>query len=196
MSIAVLAGLGNPGDRYRDTRHNVGFAVLDRLATAASLAWSAAPRFEARTATGMIGAGRVLLVKPSTFVNASGRAVGAILRYRGIEASRLCVIHDDINLAPFRTKLSFGGGAGGHNGLADLIAQVGAGFFRYRIGIGTKPHAEMDLADFVLQRFSLAEKEELDRRMPDLLREIGLLLEKGGDLAMNEINQRPSTSHD
>jgi PTH1 family peptidyl-tRNA hydrolase len=196
MSIAVVAGLGNPGARYCHTRHNVGFAVADALAGAASLTWSAATRFEADTAAGVLGPGKVLLAKPRTFMNDSGRAIGAVLRYRGIEPDRLVVIHDDITLDPFRTKLSFGGGAGGHNGIADLIARLGPGFYRFRIGIGGRRHPGQDLADFVLEHFSEAERAEFARRLPSYLGQLRLLLEEGPEAAMNRINQRISTNND
>ena len=196
MSIAVLAGLGNPGAKYRNTRHNIGFAVVEAFALRHSLEWKHEARFEAQTALASLSGHSVLLVKPETFMNASGRSIGALLRFRRLDPSALLAIHDDINLAPFRSKLSLGGSAGGHNGIADLIAALGAGFYRYRIGIGPKPHPQMDLADYVLGKFSQDEKKHLAGRIPDFLDQIELFFENGAEQAMNTINQRTASEHE
>lgn len=196
MSIAVLAGLGNPGAKYRNTRHNIGFAVVEALALRHSLEWKHEARFEAQTALASLSGHSVILVKPETFMNASGRSIGALLRFRQLDPSALVVIHDDINIAPFRSKLSFGGSAGGHNGIADLIAALGAGFYRYRIGIGPKSHPQMDLADYVLGKFSPDDRKQLAGRIPDFLDEIELFFERGAEQAMNTINQRTASEHE
>ena len=131
MSIAVIAGLGNPGSRYRNTRHNVGFALVEKLAAKLDVEWKTESRFEADIATVSYGERKLLLVKPQTFMNASGRSLGAILRYRKLTPQSLVVVYDDITLELGRPKLSLNGSAGGHNGIRDLLAQVGPGFLRY-----------------------------------------------------------------
>lgn len=194
MSIAVIAGLGNPGLKYRNTRHNVGFALVDKLAAELGAVWKMEARFEAEIATVSLGSERkLLLVKPQTFMNASGRSLGAILRYRKLPPESLLVIYDDITLDFGRAKLSLSGSAGGHNGITDLLARVGSGFLRYRIGIGAKPYKEMDLADYVLSKFSKDEQKLLADRTPLYMEHLKLIIDKETELAMNFINQRTAT---
>jgi len=198
MSIAVIAGLGNPGPKYRNSRHNVGFVLVDALARKFRCAWKLEARFEAEVATALLGERRILLVKPQTYMNASGRSLGAILRYHKFSPERLLAVYDDLHLTFGRVKLSVEGSAGGHNGVADLLERVGSGFARFRFGIGEKPHREMDLADYVLSRFDKAETDELERRMPDYLDQLQLVIDKGIEPAMNIINQRtaPQPQHE
>jgi len=196
MSIAVIAGLGNPGPKYRNTRHNIGFDIVDRLAAQLKGSWRAEARFEAETATVEFEERKLLLVKPQTYMNDSGRSLGAVLRYHKLEADSLLVIYDDLTLDLGRPKLSASGSAGGHNGIADLLDRIGPGFVRYRVGIGAKPIKEMDLADYVLSQFKPAEREILSDRMPDYLDHIRLIIDKGIETAFNIINQRTSTTHE
>jgi len=194
MSIAVIAGLGNPGSKYRNTRHNIGFAVVDKLASKYGVVWKHEAKFEAEIAMVTHADRKLLLVKPQTFMNASGRSLGAILRYRKLSAESLLVAYDDLTLDFARAKLSVNGSAGGHNGITDLLAQVGSGFLRYRIGIGAKPHKEMDLADYVLSHFTKDEQQILADQMPTYLEHIGLVVDSGVEAAMNFINQRTAPS--
>lgn len=196
MSIAVIAGLGNPGSKYRNTRHNIGFALVDQLAAKYEAAWKHEARFEAEVALIPHGAHKLMLLKPQTFMNASGRSLGAALRYRKLLPESMLVIYDDLTLDLGRTKLSLTGSAGGHNGIADLLTQVGEGFARYRVGIGAKPHKEMDLADYVLSQFSKDEQTILADRSPIFLDQIQLILNEGIEPAMNTINQRKATPHE
>jgi PTH1 family peptidyl-tRNA hydrolase len=196
MSIAVIAGLGNPGPKYRNTRHNIGFTVVDKLASKLGGVWKHEARFEAEIAVVTYDGRKLLLVKPQTFMNASGRALGAILRYRKLTAESLLVTYDDITLDFARVKLSHNGSDGGHNGISDLLAQIGSGFLRYRIGIGAKPHKEMDLADYVLSQFSKDEQQILADQMPTYLEHIRLVIDKGIEPAMNFINQRTAPKHE
>jgi peptidyl-tRNA hydrolase, PTH1 family len=191
MSIAVIAGLGNPGLKYRNTRHNVGFALVEKLAVKLGAEWKIEARFEAEIATVTLSSERkLLLVKPQTFMNASGRSLGAILRYRKLPPESLLAIYDDITLDFGRAKLSQNGSDGGHNGISDLLTQIGSGFLRYRIGIGAKPHKEMDLADYVLSKFTKDEIKLLADQMPSYFEHIKLIIDKDTELAMNFINQR------
>ncbi|MFP4156569.1 MAG: aminoacyl-tRNA hydrolase [Opitutales bacterium] len=196
MSIAVIAGLGNPGQKYRKTRHNIGFDVVEDFAKSLAAPWKPVARFEAELAQAEIGPSRYLLVKPLTYMNDSGRALAAILRYYKLEPANLLVIYDDITLELGRAKLRINGSDGGHNGVGDLLARVGPGFARYRIGIGAKPRKEMDLADYVLSPFKPDEMERLKTRFPDYNKHLRLILDKGIEPALNSINQRTATTHE
>lgn len=196
MSIAVISGLGNPGLKYRNTRHNIGFDVVNRLAVELGGTWRAEARFEAETTTVLYGPHKLLLVKPLTYMNDSGRSLGAVLRYYKFAPESLLVIYDDLTLDLARAKLSVKGSAGGHNGIASLLDGVGLGFARYRIGIGGKPHKDMDLADYVLSELKPTERQIFTERMPDYMDQIRLILDQGIEPAFNIINQRTPTSHE
>lgn len=196
MSIAVIAGLGNPGSQYRKTRHNIGFELVSELAKKHGVTWKTEARFEAQLAMIKTLEYPLLLVQPTTFMNASGRSLGAILRYYKQSPESLAVIYDDITLDVGRTKLSIQGSAGGHNGVSSLLEHLGAGFLRYRVGVGAKPHKEMDLADYVLSKFSKDEQSLLADRTPTYLEQIQLIIDKGGEAAMKLINQRTAQTHE
>jgi PTH1 family peptidyl-tRNA hydrolase len=196
MPIAVIAGLGNPGSKYRNTRHNIGYTLVDQLATKYGATWKHEARFEAEVAVIQPDERKFMLLKPQTFMNASGRSLGTALRYRKLSAESLLVIYDDLTLDLGRIKLSVKGSAGGHNGIADILTQVGAGFARFRVGIGAKPHKEMDLADYVLSKFSKDEQTILADQSPNFLDQLHLILNEGIDSSMNIINQRIATPHD
>tara|TARA_B100001027_G_scaffold163977_1_gene116279 strand:+ start:1652 stop:2251 length:600 start_codon:yes stop_codon:yes gene_type:complete len=196
MPIAVIAGLGNPGSKYRNTRHNIGFSLVNQLAAKYDAAWKHEARFEAEVAVIQHGERKLMLLKPQTFMNASGRSIGTVLRYRKLSAESLLVIYDDLTLDLGRIKLSVNGSAGGHNAIADMITQVGTGFARYRVGIGAKPHKEMDLADYVLSKFSKDELRILADRSSIFLDQIHLILNEGIESSMKTINQRIATPHE
>lgn len=196
MSIAVIAGLGNPGQKYRNTRHNIGFDVVDGFALKVSTTWKHVARFEAEVAELQFGSRNCLLVKPQTFMNDSGRALGAVLRNYKLEVSSLLVIYDDITLDLGRSKLRVQGSDGGHNGVRDLLEKVGPGFARYRIGVGAKPAKEMDLADYVLSQFKPDEIKLLEAQFPEYYQHLRLIIDKGIEPALNIINQRTSTTHE
>lgn len=196
MSIAVIAGLGNPGLKYRNTRHNIGFSVIDSFAESFGTRWKTENRFQAETATVIHNDQSFLLLKPQTFMNDSGRSLSAVLQYRKLPATSLLVVYDDINLEFGRPKLSESGSAGGHNGIASILSQIGPDFLRYRIGIGSKPHKDMELADYVLSKFSLNEQKTLSDLIPTYLKHLQLIIDKGSVLAMNFINQRIASTHE
>jgi PTH1 family peptidyl-tRNA hydrolase len=158
--VKLIVGLGNPGAKYRQTRHNVGFAALDELARRHRVEFESAPA-EAMMAKVRSFAEPVLVAKPLTFMNLSGYAVGDLLRYFRIDVADLFVIVDDANLPLARLRARARGSDGGHNGLKSIIAQLGTQeFARLRIGVG-RGHAERDLADHVLSRFDPEEQEEI-----------------------------------
>lgn len=168
MCVSIVVGLGNPGDRYALTRHNIGFMALDRLAQRRQCPWSsfgAAKTTESMVASAVIDGKQVLLVKPHTFMNASGRAVMALHARQQFEPSNLLVVLDDFHLAFGRLRLRRSGSDGGHNGLGSVIDEVGNGDIpRLRMGIGLLPD-EGDEIDFVLSDFGRDENvDELVNR--------------------------------
>jgi len=176
--LKAIIGLGNPGLKYHGTRHNVGFAVLDELAKRAHVEFGSA-RVDALVARWRRpgGAGQeedspdiVLLAKPLTYMNASGEAVGGLLRYFKIELPDLLVVVDEAQLPLGKLRARARGSAGGHNGLKSVIAHVGEEFSRLRLGVGRGPEgpggkAQRDLADHVLARFEADERAEVERMM-------------------------------
>lgn len=190
-TIAVIAGLGNPGAAYEGSRHNIGFSVLDALADTCGVRFSADSRHRADSTRCVQGDAKLWLLKPLTYVNCSGESIGSFCRYHHISAAAVAVVYDDITLDPGRLKLSTSGSAGGHNGVADIIRHIGDTFCRVRIGIGGKPHPEADLKDFVLGRFSESEQARIQCLMPKYLAVLKCLVDNGVQVAMNQFNGNP-----
>ena len=193
MSLTLVAGLGNPGRGYTNTRHNVGWIILDALAKKHGLAWRDEPSFEAMIARWDGPSGVRWLAKPLTFMNDSGVAIGAIAHFHKLAVADVCAVHDDLNIELGRVKVSVGGSAGGHNGVASLLDHFGDGFARYRIGIGPKEPKEMDMKDFVLSKFSSDQRVIIDKKLDLYLQGLELLLESGADSAMNQINRKEAS---
>jgi PTH1 family peptidyl-tRNA hydrolase len=190
MSITLVAGLGNPGREYESTRHNAGWLVIDRLAEKQRLAWKQAAQFEAEVARWDFAPGHTRwLVKPLTFMNGSGRAVGALARYYKIAPEAVIAVYDDLAIDLGLVKVSVAGSAGGHNGVASLLEDLGDGFVRYRIGIGPKP-ALMELTDFVLGKFTPEQHTLLTQKLDSHVSGLELLLSRGSEAAMNQLNRR------
>lgn len=194
MTVRVVVGLGNPGRQYDKTRHNIGFALVDALAAREGALWRDNARFSAHTTTVVIAGQNILLAKPQTFMNESGRSVGAICRYHRWGAGEVCVVYDEYQLPVGQAKLSIGGGAGGHNGIRDLIAKGYPEVVRFRIGIGPSAKPQMRLTDFVLGRFAEAEEAALKEAWPELLSGLDQLLRDGPALTMNSFNRRSNPS--
>ncbi len=187
--MKIIAGLGNPGDQYRLTRHNMGFLVVDAMADESGIAIQKR-KFEAMLGDGRIADQRVLIAKPQTFMNLSGQSVRQVLDFYQKTTEDLLVIHDDLDL-PFGTvRIKVGGGDGGHKGIRSLIDHLGdANFTRVRLGIGKPPFKE-DVEHYVLQTFPKADLEQLAevvRTACDAVREI---LGSGVRPAMNRFNTR------
>jgi PTH1 family peptidyl-tRNA hydrolase len=190
-SPIIIAGLGNPGREYEGTRHNIGFVLLDALARQQGCLWSKRREFEAEVATFQREGRRVYLVKPQTYVNLSGRSVGAFCRYyRADPAGSLVVVYDEINIELGRLKISVKGSAGGHNGLISMIECVGPTFVRFRVGIGPRQPAEIDLKDFVLGKFSEEQQALLTSKEREFVDALHLLVDSGPNHAMNRVNQK------
>jgi PTH1 family peptidyl-tRNA hydrolase len=164
-AMKAIVGLGNPGAKYRGTRHNIGFAVVDELARRWALAFEAAPADALIAKWRPIDAGPVLLAKPLTFMNASGEATGALARYFKIDLGDLLIVVDEVQLPLGKIRARARGSAGGHNGLKSIIAYLGDDFSRLRIGVGRGPEGSdrRDLADHVLSRFGPDEKADVER---------------------------------
>ena len=157
----VVAGLGNPGEQYHRSGHNIGFTVIDRLAEKCGARLDRR-KFKGISGEARIGPDSVILVKPQTYYNLSGECVAALLGYYKIPAERLIVVHDEIDLEPRQLRLKRGGGDGGHNGLKSITKSLGSKeYLRVRFGIG-RPPGRQDPADFVLKPFSSAEAKELE----------------------------------
>ena len=157
----VVAGLGNPGDEYDGTRHNVGFAVADAFVRRHGGSWRTTRNraFECDSTT---PSGRVRLVKPQTYMNVSGESVRGVLKTAGLGVDRLCVVHDELDLPLGTLRLKVGGGTAGHNGLKSIVQCCrGKDFVRLRFGIG-RPPGRMPAADFVLRRFGRDERDVVD----------------------------------
>lgn len=191
MFLSLVAGLGNPGRNYEDTRHNVGWVVLDALATKHGLTWKHAPQFDAQVARWDLSAGRTRwLLKPQTFMNNCGRSVGAFARYHKLEPASLAAVYDDLTIELGLVKVTTSGSAGGHNGVASLLEHLGDGFVRYRIGIGPKQPAQMDMADFVLGKFTPDQQLLVTQKLDHYVQGLELLLSRGVEPAMNQLNRR------
>jgi PTH1 family peptidyl-tRNA hydrolase len=189
--MKLVVGLGNPGEEYARTRHNVGFLIADRLAVHARASFTA-QKFAAELAEARVGSERVYIMKPQTFMNLSGEAVGAALRFWKLGLEDLVVVHDDLELDPFRVQLKVGGGHGGHNGLKSVNAHVGGpDYARVRVGVG-RPPAVMDPADYVLGRFAKADEAQLDECLERATEATRLVVELGAEKAMNRVNRRAS----
>ena len=185
---AIVVGLGNPGRQYEGTRHNIGWRALD----AAAEAWGGKivkSKHKALTDTVTVGGKKVLLMKPQTFMNASGEAVGDAAKFYKVAPQNVIVLSDDIALAPGVLRIRKTGSAGGHNGLKSIIAHLGSqDFLRLRIGVGEKPHPEYDLADWVLGKFSPADNKVIDERMADIVAALELMLAGEPDKAISKYN--------
>jgi PTH1 family peptidyl-tRNA hydrolase len=153
--MLVIAGLGNPGARHARNRHNIGFGAVEAIAAAHRFGPFRA-RYQGLAAEGLIGATRVTLLKPQTYMNDSGRSVGEALRFHKLDQDALIVIHDELDLAPAKVRVKVGGGNAGHNGLRSISAHVGNDFKRVRIGIG-HPGDKALVYHFVLSDFAKAE---------------------------------------
>jgi peptidyl-tRNA hydrolase, PTH1 family len=180
----LVAGLGNPGPSYAGNRHNAGYLTADVLAERAGVRFRAG-KFRAMAAEGRVAGQRVIIVKPLTFMNDSGVAVGGVSGYLRLEPARVVVIHDELDL-PFGTiRLKCGGGDNGHNGLRSITAHLGTReFCRVRIGIG-RPPGRMDPAAYVLRDFSAAERKELPLVLGRAADAVEVLLADGLAAAQN-----------
>ncbi len=184
----LIAGLGNPGPEYAETRHNAGFWFIDRLARDQHIEL----RSDKRCAgdLGQLGSGseRRWLLKPQTFMNHSGRSLAALANYYNIPASQIIVVYDEIDLPPGTVRLKFSGGHGGHNGMRDIVQQLGsADFYRVRIGIGHPGHRD-HVVSYVLGRPTKAEREQIEASIDRVLTEIPAILDGEYEKVMHRLH--------
>ena len=186
--MKIIAGLGNPTDQYKGTRHNVGYMVIDELARRNGINVNQ-HKFKSMAGAGYIGGQRVILLKPITFMNLSGQAIQPAVDFFKIDPEDLLVIYDDINLEPGMLRIRTKGGAGGHNGMKSIIYHLNSNAFpRIRMGVGAKPHPEYDLADWVLSGFSESEKKALEPAIDNACDAIRQIVAGEIDAAMNRYN--------
>ncbi|HHN77789.1 MAG TPA: aminoacyl-tRNA hydrolase [Phycisphaerales bacterium] len=191
--VKLVVGLGNPGSRYLKTRHNAGFMVVDRLAEAHAASEIPRSRFHSACVEARIGGEKCLLLKPTTYMNRSGLAVGEAVRfYKASPETDLVVIVDEVAFPVGHIRIRARGGTAGHNGLKDIDAALGgADYPRIRVGIGNRP-AMMNQADWVLSRVTDEEWPDFERSIRDAADAVELLFREGVDAAMNRYNERLS----
>jgi PTH1 family peptidyl-tRNA hydrolase len=190
--MKVVVGLGNPGRKYQNTRHNVGFEVVGELAKR-FVADKPSVQFEAEVCEIRIDSTKVLLVAPQTFMNLSGRAVGKLCDFYKLEPEAFAVVCDDLNLPTGRLRWRAKGSAGGQKGLLDITRHLGTQeVARLRVGIG-RPPGRQDPADFVLGKFSKPEREEMDISVAEAADSVELWVREGVVSAMNRFNQKPES---
>lgn len=184
----IIVGLGNPGDKYRYTRHNAGFLAMSYISQKLNIDISKS-KFKALCSECVIGGKRVLLMLPQTFMNLSGEAVRAAMDFYKIPIENVLVIFDDTCLACGKLRIRKSGSAGGHNGLKSIIEHAGSDAFpRIKIGVGEKPHPEMDLADWVLSTFTKDEQKALFDKFENVYKASELIVKDDITGAMNNYN--------
>ena len=184
----LVVGLGNPGDQYENTRHNAGFRVVDELADRGDFPVQRL-KFHALTNTAVIGGQGVLVMKPVTYMNLSGEAVGEAARFYKLPPDHVLVISDDVDLPLGKLRLRKGGSAGGHNGLKSIIQHLGTDQFpRVKIGVGAKPHPDYDMADWVLSKFAGEDLKTITEAVKKAADAVECYIEDGPDRAMNRFN--------
>ena len=186
----IIAGLGNPGKEYENTRHNIGFDVIDRLAEEENIAVME-NKHKALIGKGYVAGQKVILVKPQTFMNLSGESIREVVDYYKVDdTSELIVISDDISLDVGQIRIRKKGSAGGHNGLKNIIKMLGHDtFIRVRMGVGEKPK-NFDLADYVLGHFPAEERTVMDEATKTAAEAIRMIITENADAAMNHFNSK------
>ncbi len=189
-SIQIIVGLGNPGSRYEDTRHNAGFWFVDLLARQYGAVFKEERRFQGELARLHMDGREVRLLKPATFMNRSGNSIRSLATYLKVPPEAVMVAHDDLDLPIGTVRLKRGGGAGGHNGLKDVIAHLGREFVRLRIGVGHPGHHN-EVIDYVLTRPGREEQESIIASIEEAADVMPILLGEGQQKAMNRLHTRP-----
>lgn len=184
----LVVGLGNPGTKYDNTRHNIGFETVDYICEKTGVKLDKA-KFNALYGIWKYGDKKVVIAKPQTFMNLSGDAVGAIARFYKIPSENVIIIYDDVSLAVGKMRIRSKGSAGGHNGIKSIISQIGDVFPRIKIGVGEKPHPDYDLADWVLGKFTDSDKKILTDKFESAYQSIQLMIDGQTDKAMNLYNR-------
>ena len=185
----IIVGLGNPGKKYEHTRHNAGFEVIDILADRMGINVEES-KHKGLLGRGMLEGQKVVLVKPQTFMNLSGECVREVVDFYKAAEDEIIVIYDDISLDPGQLRIRAKGSAGGHNGIKNIIAQLGTQVFpRVKVGVGEKPRM-MDLADYVLSRFSKEDQGKMDDAFKEAADAVAMMVSQGVEPAMNKYNTK------
>ncbi|MDT8383826.1 MAG: aminoacyl-tRNA hydrolase [Gammaproteobacteria bacterium] len=188
--VQLIVGLGNPGPKYEQTRHNVGFVFVDQLARSKGAPFKLESKFHGEVCKVSLAGTDVWLLKPTTFMNLSGKSVAALAGFYKIAPESILVVHDELDIPPGQLRLKRGGGHGGHNGLRDMIAQLGnKEFLRLRVGIGHPGHSR-EVSDYVLGKASPDERIEIEAAVDEALRTLPLILEGEMQAAMNHLHSR------
>lgn len=184
----IVVGLGNPGSQYDKTRHNVGFRVIDKLAESLGVKVNRS-KFKALTATATVNGEKVLLLKPQTYMNASGLSVEPAASFYKVPKERILVVFDDVSLPVGKIRCRADGSAGGHNGIKSLISSLGGQDFpRIKVGVGEKPHADYDLADWVLSKFTSKEEKDLAPAISNAAEAVEYFLKHGAEKTAAKFN--------
>lgn len=188
VQFELIAGFGNPGSEYAATRHNAGFWFVDELAARAGATFNTDKRFFASVASAQIAGRKVLLVKPMNYMNNSGQGLAAVARFFKIDAKKILVAHDELDIAPGEIRLKKAGGHGGHNGLRDSVAKMGSGdFWRLRIGIGHPGHKSA-VSGYVLKRAPADQQRLIDEAVELALRESTTIIDGDINEATKELH--------
>ena len=189
-NVYVIAGLGNPKKEYENTRHNIGFDVIDKLADKHGISMGEA-KHKGLIGKGFINGQKVILVKPLTYMNLSGECIREVVDYYKVDSKEeFIVIHDDISLEPGQLRIRKKGSAGGHNGLKNIIQHLGHDSFqRIKVGVGEKPKG-YDLADYVLGHFTKEERVLMETASKDACEAVEMMMQEGPDAAMNRFNKK------
>ncbi len=183
--MLLLVGLGNPGGKYTNNRHNVGFMVVDDIAHHHGFSpWRA--KFQGVLADGTIDGEKILLLKPMTFMNRSGQSVGALMRFYKLTPDQIIVFHDELDLAPAKLRIKTGGGHGGNNGIRDIASHIGPDFKRVRMGVG-HPGNKGAVQGHLLSDFAKADKVWLDPLIDECVRGLPFLIKGENDKYMTQI---------
>ncbi len=186
MKHILIVGLGNPGESYEYTRHNIGFKAIDVIAKYLDFP-SFSTKFSAFVASKIIGPNKITLMKPQTYMNLSGQAVAKAMSFYKIPLEDLLIIHDDLDLGFAKIKMKIGGGSGGHNGIKSIDQHIGEDYYRVRIGIG-KSEIPGDVSNFVLNRFTSDETKIIEKLLQDLTDNFELVLAKDMPNFMNKMS--------
>jgi len=188
--VQLIVGLGNPGPKYEQTRHNVGFVFVDQLARSKGVSFKLENKFHGDVCKLSLLGNDVWLLKPNTFMNLSGKSVAALAGFYKIAPESILVVHDELDIPPGQLRLKQGGGHGGHNGLRDMIARLGSKeFMRLRVGIG-HPGDSRDVTNYVLGKAPQDEQIEIGSAIDEALRTLPQILEGDMQTAMNHLHRR------
>ena len=186
--MLLLVGLGNPGSNYTNTRHNIGFKIIDAINAHFKLS-KQKPKFKGLLTTGNVADQKIYAIKPLTFMNNSGICIRELIEYFKIDAEDVIVFHDDLDVEFGKIKAKFGGSSAGHNGIASIDKFIGKDYSRVRIGIG-KPKGNIEVGDYVLQNFDEDETVSIEKISKNITESISILVEKKLDLFSSTVNNK------